>query len=96
MKIDKEKLRDLAIRLDDELDKAHESGVSEALVFKSYLSVQKEQAKNMEISKPVTVNTSGAYRHWFSETALGGCPEVCGAFAKFTNCIEGLDQDPKN
>ncbi len=92
--MDKSALKQYAIDLELEIDRAANNGVADALKFKSYLKEEKELAKSQKINKPIEVNTHGAWRYWFSETELGGCNAIQNAFVNFTNCLSGKDEDP--
>ncbi|NNF52576.1 MAG: hypothetical protein HKN59_09085 [Gammaproteobacteria bacterium] len=92
--LDKVKLRELAIELENAIDAACEKGINEAEQFKPYAAQQIADAKAMKIDATVEFNTHGAWHYWFSETDLGECNEIMSAFARFSDVLTGDDQDP--
>ncbi len=91
--MDKVKLKELAIKLEQAIDAAYTEGTTEALDFKPYVADQIAAAKAMKIDAPIEFNTHGAWRWWFSETALGGCDEIQLLFSRFSDLLKGREKD---
>ena len=93
-KMNKKEIEYWAKKFESELKTAIADGNPHFTPFLGYFGEALELAKNGNVERPVVINITGAYRHWFSETDLPEYPEVEKAFVKLVYYLKDGENDP--